>query len=131
MNRNEVVELPVGGKDLNSLTEQEKADRKNDNQSNVFEPAIVNDEYVKVLKGRNNESVYIEHNHDRLQFTSSCWEIQRVNTFKGGDLILDEVYRLRHVGSGKYLAVADDKQEIILRNSSNNLNTLFVLKSEM
>jgi hypothetical protein len=35
------------------------------------------------------------------------------------------------VGSGKYLAVADDKQEIILRNSSNNLNTLFVLKSEM
>jgi hypothetical protein len=109
MNRNEVVELPVGGKDLNSLTEQEKADRKNDNQSNVFEPAIVNDEYVKILKGRNNESVYIEHNHDRLQFTSSCWEIQRVSTFKGGDLILDEVYRLRHVGSGKYLAVADDK----------------------
>ena len=60
MNRNEIVELPVGGKDAASLTMQEKADRKNDNQSNVFEPAIINDEYVKVLKGRNSEQVFIE-----------------------------------------------------------------------
>lgn len=54
-----------------------------------------------------------------------------MNTFKGGDLILDEVYRFRHVSTGKFLALADDKQEMVLRNSSNSLSTLFVLKSEM
>ena len=54
-----------------------------------------------------------------------------MNTFKGGGLLLDEVYRLRHVGTGKFLAIADDKQEMVLRNSSNSLTTLFVLKSEM
>lgn len=75
MHRNEKVELPVGGKDLASLTVQEKADRKNDNQSNAFEPALVNDEYVKVLKARNSEAIYVEHDHSRLQFTASCWEI--------------------------------------------------------
>lgn len=75
MHRNEKVELPVGGKDLASLTAQETADRKNDNQANVFEPAVVNDEYVKMLKGRNTEAIYIEHDHSRLHFTASCWEI--------------------------------------------------------
>ena len=38
-------------------------------------PHVVNDEYVKMLKGRNTEAIYIEHDHARLHFTASCWEI--------------------------------------------------------
>ena len=64
-------------------------------------------------------------------FTNSCWEIQRVNAFKGGNCILDEVYRLRHVGTGKYLAISDDRSELVLRMTANSLSTLFIFKSEM
>ena len=51
--------------------------------------------------------------------------------FNGGNLILDEVYRLRHLGTGKFLAIADDKQELVLRNRPHSLSTLFVFKSDM
>jgi hypothetical protein len=91
----------------------------------------VNDEYTKKLKSKSVENVYVEERSSRLFFTNSCWEIQRVNSFKGGNCILEEVYRLRHVGSGKYLAISDDKTELILRMTANSLSTLFVFKSEM
>ena len=54
-----------------------------------------------------------------------------MNSLRGGNLILDEVYRLKHLGTGKFLAVSDDQQEIVLLNHSNSLKTLFVLKSDM
>jgi len=40
-----------------------------------FENTLVNDDYVKELKGRDKESVYIEKQEERLLFTNSCWEI--------------------------------------------------------
>ena len=61
---------------LSKLTEEEVEEI---NKVQGFEPAIVNDEYVKKLKERATEVVYIEKNIDRLLFTNSCWEIQRVN----------------------------------------------------
>jgi hypothetical protein len=45
--------------------------------------------------------------------------------------MIDEVYRIRHIATGKFLAVADDKQEIILKNTANSLSTLFIIKSDM
>jgi hypothetical protein len=92
----------------------------------------VNDEYTKTLKNKATETVFIEKNVDRLLFTNSCWELQRVNQFKGGNLILDEVYRFRHVGTGKFLAVdAEDSSKLTLINTQMSLETLFCFKSEM
>jgi hypothetical protein len=54
-----------------------------------------------------------------------------VNPFRGGDICLGEVYRLKHVGTGKYLSLGDDYKELILRDTANSLNTLFVFKSDM
>ena len=96
-----------------------------------FEKVHVNDEYTKKLKARVQESIYIELQEERLCFTNSCWQIQRVNPFKGGDLILDEVYRIRHVVTGKFLAVADDRQYLCLKPKSNSLQCLFLIKSDM
>ena len=66
-----------------------------------------------------------------MHFTNSCWEIQRVNALRGGNLILDEVYRMKHLGTGKYLTVAEDKQELVLLNNANSLSTLFIFRSDM
>jgi hypothetical protein len=55
-----------------------------------------------------------------------------VNQFKGGNLILDEVYRLRHVGTGKFLAINEnDRKALTLINTATSLETLFCFKSEM
>jgi len=45
--------------------------------------------------------------------------------------MLEEVIRIRHVGTGKYLGIADDHMELELKNSANNLHCLFLMKSEM
>lgn len=73
----------------------------------------------------------MEKDEDKLFYTNSCWEIQRVNTFLGGNLILDQVYRLMHVGTGKFLALKSNKTHLILQNNSNSIDTLFLIKSDM
>lgn len=130
IHRNEKAELfrKIGGLPVNKLTEDEMLELE---KVQGFEWAIVNDEYAKKLKDKATESVYIEKNIDRLLFTNSCWELQRVNQFKGGNLILDEVYRFRHVGTGKFLAVAENRKDLTLINTTNSLDTLFCFKSEM
>jgi hypothetical protein len=45
--------------------------------------------------------------------------------------MVDEIYRFKHIGSGKYLALSDDKQDVILRGTANSPLTLFVLRSDM
>jgi len=65
---------------------------------------------------RNQNKVFIERDLQRLQYTNSCWEIQKVQTFKGGPILMNDVCRLRHIGSGKYLAVSnEDRRELYLR----------------
>jgi hypothetical protein len=86
---------------------------------------------VKQLKAKTSETIFIEEDSDRLQFTNSCWEIQRVSPLRGGNIIIDEIVRFRHVGTGKYLSLADDRTELVLKNSSNSLACLFILKSDM
>jgi hypothetical protein len=50
----------------------------------------------------------------------------------GGNVSLDEVCRFRHIGTGKYLAICNiDESELVLINSSNSLQCLFILKSDM
>jgi hypothetical protein len=47
-------------------------------------------------------------------------------------MILDEVCRFKHVGTGKYLAIShENPQELTLTNQANNLNCLFKLRSDM
>ena len=36
------------------------------------------------IRKKNQNKVFIEKNMENLQFTNSCWEIQRVKTFEGG-----------------------------------------------
>ena len=83
------------------------------------------------MKSKSNESIFVEQQEDRLKFTNSCWEIQRVNPLSGANLILDEIVRFRHVGTGKFLCIGENGIDLSLRGSSNNLDTLFTLKSDM
>lgn len=46
-------------------------------------------------------------------------------------MIVDEVYRIRHVVTGKFLAVADDKQYLCLKSKANTPSSLFTIKSDM
>ena len=128
MNNNQKVEREKGGISRAGLTETEKQFLR---QDAIFEYAIINDEYVKKLKEDIKESVYIEQDPNRLQFTNSCWEIQRVKQFNGGNISIDEIVRFKHVGTGKYLSISDDKLELEIKNSSQSINTLFILKSDM
>ena len=83
------------------------------------------------MKSGSKENIYIEQNQSRLKFTNSCWEIQRVNPLMGANLILEEIVRFRHVGTGKFLCVDENGIDLILTGSSNDLDTLFLLKSDM
>lgn len=49
----------------------------------------------------------------------------------GANLILEEIVRFRHVGTGKFLCIGENGNDLTLTGSSNNLDTLFVLKSDM
>ena len=49
----------------------------------------------------------------------------------GANLILEEIVRFRHVGTGKYLCIDPNDIDLSMSGSSNNLDTLFVLKSDM
>jgi len=74
-----------------------------------YEDVEINKSFINILKNRQMRHVYLETDLDRLQFSNSCWEIQRVNPLKGGNIILGEPYRLRHISTGKYLSVGDDR----------------------
>jgi hypothetical protein len=64
-------------------------------------------------------------------FTNSCWEIQKVKTYKGGPILLNDVCRLKHIGTGKYLGVsATDRRELLLRDKLDESDTLFCLRRE-
>lgn len=65
-----------------------------------------------------------------LLFTNSLWEIQKVKPFRGGSIIWDEYYRFKHIGTGKYLAVAADKLELTLKDFADSSDTLFTLRQD-
>lgn len=74
--------------------------------------------------------VQLEKDEDKLQFTNSLWEIQKIKSFKGGEITWNGIYRLRHVGSGEYLAVGPDKVELTLKPRADSEDTLFVFRRE-
>jgi hypothetical protein len=115
MHLDQKVERPKGGLDKAELFSHEKTYLQNDGG---FERALINDDYIKLLKGRAHEHVYLETDPDAVKFTNSCWEIQRVNPLQGGRVVLDEVIRLRHIGTGKFLALNGDSQRLELVSSS-------------
>ena len=117
--------------DKDSVSDDNLDEQGNPDPTSRFEFIAVNDEYANKLKEREVEKVFVEKDESKLFYTNSCWEIQRVNTFLGGNLILDQVYRLMHVGTGKFLALKSNKTHLILQNNSNSIDTLFVIKSDM
>jgi hypothetical protein len=62
-------------------------------------------------------------------FTNSCWEIQRSNPLHGGSVSSNELIKLKHIGTGKFLALANDCRNIELCHDSNSLSCLFYLRS--
>lgn len=126
MYKGDQIELPKGGKERNELTELEKQEMANDDEYMHLE---VDADYVKVLKERQFQQVYLETKQQRLFFTNSCWEIQRANSLQGGNIVIGEVVRFKHIGTGKFLSVEDGK-DLVLRNNSHSLNCLFVIKSD-
>jgi len=67
------IERSPGGLDKQYLTKEEKYQA--DHFDKEFTTEIVNDDYVKKLKSKSSEDVYIEERTDRIKFTNSCWEI--------------------------------------------------------
>jgi hypothetical protein len=65
------IEWPKGGVDRQD-PEYKEEEIKGDKG---FMNAIINDDYVKTLKEKQHEKIYVEKNDDRLLFTNSCWEI--------------------------------------------------------
>jgi len=67
------IERSPGGLDRQYLSRDEiyQAERFD----KEFTTEIVNDDYVKKLKSKSSEDVYIEERTDRIKFTNSCWEI--------------------------------------------------------
>jgi hypothetical protein len=128
MHKGERIEGQVGGKDINVLTREEKDNMKQDSS---FKLQRINDEYIKQIKSTAHEHLFVEKKDKRLKFTNSCWEIQRVNPLMGANLILEEIIRFRHVGTGKFLCIDDNDIDLTMTGSSNNLNCLFILKSDM
>jgi len=72
MNAGKAIEWPKGGIEKGELKEQDKIDIAGDKN---FDKAVINDDYVKRLKAKQSEKIYVESNADRLLFTNSCWEI--------------------------------------------------------
>ena len=72
------IERPKGGLDKIELVGAEKAYAKNDQG---FEPRIINDDYIKEIRSKVKERIFIEKDSEESKFTNSCWEIQRVTPF--------------------------------------------------
>ena len=72
MHNLEKIEENVGGKDKAILTKQEKRNMELDSQ---FKIEKINDEYIKQIKTKAHEHLYVEKKEDRLSFINSCWEI--------------------------------------------------------
>jgi hypothetical protein len=121
----EKIERPKGGLDLNELYGNEKIYAENDKG---FEGGLINDDYVNHLKSRAHEHVYLENDKEELRFTNSCWEIQRMNPLAGGNIVIDEVVKFKHVGTGKYLCLNSDSK-LGLSSNSSNLSALFFIRS--
>jgi len=49
----------------------------------------------------------------------------------GANLILEEIVRFRHVGTGKFLCIGENGIDLTLTGGSNNLDCLFLMKSDM
>ena len=83
-----------------------------------------------MLKGRAREHVYLETDQDQVKFTNSCWEIQRLNPLQGGSIVIGEIVRLRHIGTGKYLALDVESKTLELVSSSASLSCLFFMRAQ-
>ena len=88
-------------------------------------------EHMEERARRNKQFIYLEKQKQRLSFTNSLWEMQRIKPFKGGKVLWNNVYRFRHVGTGQYLAVDVDKVEMCLKPKADQVDTLFVFRREV
>lgn len=126
MHLGQKIERLKGGLDVVELHGNEKVYRFHDSG---FELENITDDYIARLKARAKENVYLEPNADELKFTNSCWEIQRANPLHGGALSTDELVKLKHIGTGNYLALAQDGANLELLSHSNTLSCLFYLRA--
>jgi hypothetical protein len=97
------IERQKGGLDVAELHGNEKVYRFHDGG---FELENISEDYINRLKARDRESIHLEPDDEELKFTNSCWEIQRSNPLQGGSLSTDEIVKLKHIGTGNYLALA-------------------------
>ncbi len=100
---------------VNKVVDADELEEKRMMQARVFE-----------MRKRNQTKVFIERDLQRLQYTNSCWEIQKIRTFEGGPILMNDVCRIKHIGTGKYLAVNTfDRRELTLKENSDNTETIF------
>lgn len=64
--------------------------------------------------------------------TNSCWEIQHVKSLHGSPVLLNSLYRFKHISSERYLSLdSDGRVNLVLREGSpiQHADTLFILRS--
>ena len=63
--------------------------------------------------------------------TNSCWEIQQVKPLHGGAVVLNGLYRFKHVATERYLSLdIEGRVNLVLRarSPSQHVDTLFILR---
>lgn len=64
--------------------------------------------------------------------TNSCWEIQKVKSLEGGPVVLNGLYRFKHIATERYLSLDQEGRvnlELKSRSPTHQPDTIFILRS--
>lgn len=81
---------------------------------------------------RPSDIVIAMNTDERWQsITNSCWEIQQVRPLHGGPVVLNGLYRFKHIATERYLSLdIEGRVNLVLRarSPSQYVDTLFILR---
>ena len=109
--------------DLKSTKEVWEGEFKTLNFGNENEQAELNESDADIQEHREqeladikwNKSLYLEQETRAQSFTDSCFEIQNIDSFKGGQITLGQTFRLKQTVTEMYVALDSEQLYLTLR----------------
>jgi dolichyl-phosphate-mannose--protein O-mannosyl transferase len=83
----------------------------------------------KKLMDRDDFEVYLKLTNggkNKTRNTNTMWQVELQDSMKGGYVTWDSRVRLKHLGTGKYLAIAEKTGNMHLTTKIHSYLTLFV-----
>eukprot|EP00347_Sterkiella_histriomuscorum_P002968 403366109 len=86
--------------------------------------------------------IFVERDQTQLQETNTHWEIQKIKPFSGGSsnqifnfitiniVLWDDCYRIKHIGSGRFLATSRKPIEMYLKELPDLTDTIFFIRRD-